>query len=222
MFTRLRNLVGLKPREPKPRTHKLLQSVKYAGLFLILLLVIMIGTSSYTDSNVAAAYKAGLPGEAHKEPACLVCPAPITTCFMPDTARDIYAGTLNMPPLAIMSLLIFISFVIGSFYIPRFFCRYFCYLGALGSMFGRSSLMTLRKDVSKCSHCGTCSRGCPMKISRVEKEKKDTNVSSSECVMCLECVGNCPEKALSLKFAGKDVYRGATSWWKRKTKGKAS
>lgn len=215
MLSHIRSFVKGKAREPRARTHKLLQSVKYAGLVLILLMVAALGVSSYSDPDVAAAFKSGLPGEAHKEPACLVCPAPITTCFIPDSVKDVQAGTLSLPPLAMVSLLIFVAFIAGSLYIPRFFCRYFCYLGALGSVFGRRSLMTLNKNLAKCSHCGTCARGCPMRVEGMDKERRDPNVSSAECVLCLNCVSNCPEKALSFRFAGKHVYGGGKAWWKR-------
>lgn len=76
----------------------------------------------------------------------------------------------------------------------RFWCRYLCPLGALLGFLSRFSL--LRPLVGAgCKACGKCARACPMgAISRSEGYR----VVPSECVMCLDCLADCPQDEMAL------------------------
>jgi len=99
-----------------------------------------------------------------------------------------------------------------SFKIRRFWCR-FCPTGISAGALNRFRvfrwipLLRLSKKGEKCTKCGICQRVCPVQVTEVY-EKKDGDIQTSMCTMCLRCVEMCPEnKCLSLKLAGKPIYR---------------
>lgn len=119
-----------------------------------------------------------------------ICPAGTLEGGIPlvltnPTLRNI-AGALFDWKLAV---LIFI--LVGSVFIPRFFCRYFCPLGAFYAIFNRFSFYHMELDKHKCTGCKKCEKLCPM---QVEVTK---NINSPECIRCGICKGNCPESAIS-------------------------
>jgi len=45
-----------------------------------------------------------------------------------------------------------------------------------------------------------------MDIKDIYTQRKDSDVTSSDCIFCNKCIDNCPEKdALSLTFANKKI-----------------
>ena len=62
-------------------------------------------------------------------------------------------------------------------------------------------LHSVSLDAEKCIGCTSCLRRCPMDIRKV---------GDSECVHCGDCIGICPEKAISFR-AGSIVLRGRES-----------
>ncbi len=74
----------------------------------------------------------------------------------------------------------------------RPFCRIFCPLGAILSLFNKVSLLqiNLRKGNYICKDCNMCRSVCPMDISIYE------NLTDTDCIRCGRCVHVCPENAL--------------------------
>ncbi len=81
--------------------------------------------------------------------------------------------------------------LLASVVIYRPFCRYLCPLGALYGLFNRISLVRYRVDYDRCTGCGACRKACKLDIS----VWKDPN--SLDCIRCGECIGACPEEALT-------------------------
>lgn len=73
----------------------------------------------------------------------------------------------------------------------RFWCRYLCPLGGLLGLISKFAIFR-RKVNSDCQQCGRCSRTCPTGTIRAEK---DFSSDPGECIMCLECLENCPDRA---------------------------
>jgi polyferredoxin len=90
--------------------------------------------------------------------------------------------------------LVLAAVLAGSVLIPRFFCRYFCPLGAFYSLFARFSLYQLKLDASKCIGCGQCEAVCPMAV-RVTAGK-----DGGECIRCGKCRDHCPAEAICMGF----------------------
>ncbi|MEE3472965.1 MAG: 4Fe-4S dicluster domain-containing protein, partial [Butyrivibrio hungatei] len=42
--------------------------------------------------------------------------------------------------------------------------------------------------------CGKCKRVCPMNVDVTDNSRKRKN--GTECILCMECVKNCPKNAL--------------------------
>ncbi len=89
-----------------------------------------------------------------------------------------------------VSLMVLVIFTIISFFIPRVFCKYFCPVGALLSIFSINSLFKLKLN-DNCVKCRLCERKCPMQIKITE------NINQKECIRCFECKSVCRKNALS-------------------------
>ena len=55
---------------------------------------------------------------------------------------------------------IFLSAVLLNLYIPRFYCRFICPLGALFGLLGRFAIWRIGKSEDKCSNCLICEKDC--------------------------------------------------------------
>ena len=104
--------------------------------------------------------------------------------------------------------------LVSGFFKRRCFCN-ICPLGFILGLTHKISLFKLKKDAVACTECGACYETCPMGIKSVftvreGKGKYDIqciDVTTSDCIMCGECVRCCPENnALAITFCGKKIY----------------
>ena len=93
-------------------------------------------------------------------------------------------------PLFTWKFVLLIVFLVGAIFIYRFFCRFFCPLGALYGLFNKFSFIGVKLDTDKCIDCGKCVKECKMDI---------RHVSDHECISCGECISVCPTRAISWK-----------------------
>lgn len=99
---------------------------------------------------------------------------------------------LHMTTLLWITLAVFLA---GSILVERFWCKYFCPLGAALAIFNKISPVRIVSDNDHCNHCGRCDIECSMGIQDVPD-----NLSDPECVRCLECLETCAhEDALTLR-----------------------
>ena len=92
--------------------------------------------------------------------------------------------------------LLFTAILVLNLRITRFWCRALCPLGALLGLVSRWSILGLEKDPSNCGECNRCLLHCqggddPIPGARWRK---------SECHLCLNCMGECPEGGLHFRF----------------------
>ncbi len=128
---------------------------------------------------------------------CKLCPAGILEAGIPlvavDKTGDIRAlvGWLFWTKIAILGGVVFFSILI-----KRFFCRVFCPIGAIYSVFNKFSLVhfELTRDRCRDVDCRHCESICPMGINVYK------NPNQKECIRCLECVNKCPNVAVKVKF----------------------
>jgi len=76
----------------------------------------------------------------------------------------------------------------------RAFCKYVCPITVFLKPMSYFSLLRITCDHDKCVQCGTCRRVCPMDVDMLDDSRRREN--GTECILCLECVRNCPKKAL--------------------------
>ncbi|MDN5293448.1 MAG: hypothetical protein PWQ31_753 [Eubacteriales bacterium] len=118
------------------------------------------------------------------------------------TYAHLFAGISSSVEERPVGFILLLITVVGSFLYDRFFCKYLCPAGAFYSLLGKLSPTLIERNNTACIHCKLCSKNCPMNID-VEKE---TKITSSECINCLECVNVCPKKgAISVKLARKGI-----------------
>lgn len=85
-------------------------------------------------------------------------------------------------------LLLFI--VLGSLFIERFFCRYFCPLGAVFAITSRLRIFHIIKKREQCGTCRMCTNKCSMGIPLYQYD----TVTSGECINCFACTIHCPRQ----------------------------
>ena len=90
--------------------------------------------------------------------------------------------------------LIFIGFLVANWWIPRFFCRVVCPLGALLGIFSRFALWRIDRDPVRCTDCDLCLKSCE------GASDPQGDLRKSECFVCLNCIDDCPHDALSFRF----------------------
>ena len=120
----------------------------------------------------------------------------LTTSVLP-TVDKATEGVYNEPReywQAWIVGLIFIGFLVANWWIPRFFCRAICPLGALLGIFSRFSLWRIDRDPVRCTDCDLCLKSCE------GASDPHMDLRKSECFVCLNCIEDCPHDALSFRF----------------------
>jgi polyferredoxin len=70
-------------------------------------------------------------------------------------------------------------------WIPRFYCRYVCPLGALLGYLGRWAIWRVGKRETACQDCRLCEKNCEGACQPASR------IRISECVLCLNCLDDC-------------------------------
>jgi polyferredoxin len=82
---------------------------------------------------------------------------------------------------------VFMTAVLLNLFIPRFYCRFICPLGALFGVLNRFAIWRIRKkEMDTCKNCHLCEQNCEGAC------QPSTQIRVSECVLCLNCMDNCP------------------------------
>ena len=159
------------PKLKKSRYTRILSYFKY-----ILLVVMVIAIPAiYADIPAFCKY---------------ICPAGTSASMLQllNISNDGFYGMLGF--IFSWKFLLLIAFIVGSIFIFRFFCRFFCPLGAIYGFFNKIALIGVKLDRSKCIDCGMCIQTCQMDIK---------HVGDHECINCGACISVCPTKAISWK-----------------------
>jgi polyferredoxin/Pyruvate/2-oxoacid:ferredoxin oxidoreductase delta subunit len=77
---------------------------------------------------------------------------------------------------------------------PRFFCRVLCPLGALLGLLSRWSWWRIERDPQRCHECRRCVLHCEGACDPHGELRR------SECLVCLNCIEDCPEGGLRFAF----------------------
>ena len=81
-------------------------------------------------------------------------------------------------------------------FIPRFWCRVLCPLGALLGVMSRWALFGMEKDHAKCTDCDLCLVHCQ----GADSPQGGVKWRQDECHMCLNCEAACPEDVIKFRF----------------------
>jgi Pyruvate/2-oxoacid:ferredoxin oxidoreductase delta subunit len=89
--------------------------------------------------------------------------------------------------------------MVFSLFIGRFWCRYFCPLGAILALINKVSLFKIKRDSNTCNDCGLCDKKCPVDIPLCNID----SIKSAECIGCLESEEACPQESCLNAYAGR-------------------
>jgi len=109
--------------------------------------------------------------------------------------------------------ILFLVILAASLRVTRFWCRSICPLGALLGVFSRFSVLGLHKDDKACNRCNRCLLNCQGgddPIGGVPWRK-------AECLMCMNCVGACPDHSLEFRFFRKEKEVASPDLGRRRT-----
>lgn len=125
------------------------------------------------------------------------------------TASLLLIGAMFLLHIPNMSGIMFWFFIIGNvlYYVigvilafvlrdNRAFCKYVCPITVFLKPASYFSLLRVKNDEEKCINCGRCRKVCPMDVDMVDNSRKRLN--GTECIICCDCIDECPTKALSL------------------------
>jgi polyferredoxin len=88
---------------------------------------------------------------------------------------------------------VFLAAIFLNLWLPRFYCRFVCPLGALLGVLSRYAIWRIGRKEEGCTGCRLCERSCEGACEPTEK------IRISECVMCLNCLEECRHDALAYR-----------------------
>ncbi|MDR2549915.1 MAG: 4Fe-4S binding protein [Desulfobulbus sp.] len=77
----------------------------------------------------------------------------------------------------------------------RFYCRYFCPLGALLALVGAKRRLVVAHRPDRCTGCARCAQACPLGL---RPELGETR--TAYCWNCGTCIESCPDRALQFTW----------------------
>ncbi len=93
-----------------------------------------------------------------------------------------------------------LAFLLGD---HRAFCKYLCPAGALMTLTSPRSVLKIEKNHLTCNRCGRCEEACPMDVPIMSYITAGQRVSHPECILCTECIQNCPKNCLTVGIGKK-------------------
>jgi len=98
---------------------------------------------------------------------------------------------------------ILVAIILANRFMPRFFCRVLCPLGALLGLLARRAPLRIQRDVDLCIDCNKCLKSCQGGCD------PHAELRVSECHVCMNCIEDCPTQALhfGLPRARSSVHR---------------
>ncbi len=172
------------PKLRKSKITRILSYFKYVLLFVLVIVLPIIYGMQTSSIPVPAFCK-------------YICPAGTF-----EGAIFILANPNNSDRFAMLGALftwkfiLLMVFVVTSVFVYRFFCRFFCPLGALYGLFNKLSILGVKVDKSKCNHCQACVNHCKMDVKEV---------GDHECIQCGDCKSVCHCNAIDWKLVRKLV-----------------
>ncbi|ABK44608.1 4Fe-4S ferredoxin, iron-sulfur binding domain protein [Magnetococcus marinus MC-1] len=116
-----------------------------------------------------------------------------TTAVLPAWHHVSGAGPYIKTPLFQGALLIgglFIGILLANRFLPRFWCRVLCPLGALLGLLALRAPYRIHRDLDRCTGCNKCQWHCQGACD------PQGQLRVSECHLCMNCIESCPEGAL--------------------------
>ena len=120
-----------------------------------------------------------------------------------------YCFPYFLEEFSVYLLVVFILFFLPLICGKRAACHYICWMAPFMNLGIKIRKLLhlpglrIATDHTKCVDCKICTKNCPMGLD-VHQIVKEGHIDEYECSMCGECIDQCPKKAISYKFKGKD------------------
>ena len=114
-------------------------------------------------------------------------------------------GTLFYQSQSVLLWAILSLFVLGSVFVPRFYCRYACPLGASLGVISVAAFWKIKR-VPQCEVCKVCESACPTGAIRMQK------IDFKECVRCDVCESKLINQAGVCKHSVESVMSRHKTW----------
>lgn len=176
------------PKLKKSRTTRVLSYLKYVILAIFVIAI-----------PVIYALEGGkVPGFCK-----YICPAGVFGGALPLLSNPNRESLFtSLGPLFTWKFCLMVAIIAAAIFIYRFFCRFFCPLGAIYGFFNRFAFLGIKTEKERCTDCGLCVSHCKMDVKRV---------GDHECINCGECISVCPTKAIGWRGAKLFVHANAVS-----------
>lgn len=99
--------------------------------------------------------------------------------------------------VSVIAAVSFVVVAIMAFRTGRGYCNSVCPVGTILGFLSRFSLLKPVIDTDRCNRCGSCGRHCKSKCI----DTKNHKIDYSRCVVCMDCINNCTQGAISYTFA---------------------
>ncbi|MHC4108551.1 MAG: tetratricopeptide repeat protein [Planctomycetota bacterium] len=99
------------------------------------------------------------------------------------------------------------GFAVVYFLGTRSFCQHACPYGVIFGIMDRFAPGRIKVDPDKCKQCGTCTGVCESHVRIHEEIARHGCVVDPSCLKDLDCVGACPEQALSFGWTRPSLQR---------------
>jgi polyferredoxin len=185
-FGAMHHFVGFLGRRKKKTAQKIqLNRYRKAQGIKYLILVVLLAMAAFPSA--AATLQTGL-----------LDPIPLITRSLNLvllTIVDKSANLISVPDRfyegAWLIFLIFLTTILLNLFIPRFYCRFLCPLGALFGVLDRFAIWRIGKNTAECINCKLCERDCEGGC------EPAGSIRISECVLCFNCLDGCMHGIIS-------------------------
>ncbi|MHC4571459.1 MAG: 4Fe-4S binding protein [Planctomycetota bacterium] len=185
-FGSIHHFVGFWGNRKKPAAQKI-QLNKYRKAQYVKYFVLIVFLFMAAFPSLFATLQTGL-----------LDPIPLVTRSFNLVLLPVFDRPINVTSVTqrfyVWAWLIFVMFlttVLLNLYIPRFYCRFICPLGALLGIINRFAIWRIGKKQNECVDCKLCEKSCEGGC------EPAGNMRISECVLCLNCLDDCKHELIS-------------------------
>jgi polyferredoxin len=185
-FGSLHQFVGYLANRRKSTAERIrLNGYRKAQRIKYVVLIVLLGMAAFP--SLAATVQVGL-----LDPIPLVTRSfDLVLLSVLDRPFSIASVTARFYEGAWLIFLIFLVALLLNLFIPRFYCRFICPLGAFFGVVDRFALWRIGKNRGECINCRLCERSCEGGC------EPAGNIRISECVLCFNCLDHCNHEIVS-------------------------
>ncbi|MCD7829717.1 MAG: 4Fe-4S binding protein [Clostridiales bacterium] len=116
----------------------------------------------------------------------------------------VISGNLRLAAYGV-AIVFLLTILVGMALQERYFCQFFCPMGAVFSLLPVLPFFNLKRNAAACpARCGACRKNCPVSL-QLDRD----SLRQGECIRCGRCSGICPRGNISTAFG---LLKGDEIW----------